>query len=289
MPLDIQTEIARVRKYYENDERQKGFNLLLLSEYGAGKTPLLKTARRPVWIDSFDPGGTLGLRKEIKRGEIIADVQYEEDDPFAPSAYKLWRSNFKKRYSSGFFDQIGTYCIDSATTFSAAILAYKMDEPEWKGKATPSRAGEVPMHRRDYNPAKVEMQNYLRKILNLPCDFILTGHLRPIEKKVGVRASDGEPIMDVKYRFLAIGQAAQFIPLLFTEAWVVISSEGPSGTKRKLLLDSAGEYLARSRLKADGVLEAKEDPDLRAILKKAGFDYKDKPLFKIQTKGGDEV
>ena len=282
MPLNIQAEIAKVRKYYQSDERQQGFNLLLLSEVGAGKSFLLRTARKPVWIDSFDPGGTKGLRKWIEKGEIIADTQYETEDPFAPIAYKTWRSNFKKRYSSDLFSQIGTYCIDSSTTFSSAIMGLMMAEPEWKGKLGPSRAGEIPMHRRDYNPTKIEMQNYLRKCLNLPCDFILTGHLNRLEKKVGLR-KDGEPIMETKWRYMTIGQAAVFIPLLFDEIYVMLPRETSSGVSRKLLLDSTGEYLARSRLKADGLLNTYEEPDIKAILKKVGISCKDKPLFNNKT------
>lgn len=280
MTLNIQAEIARVKKFYETDERQQGFNLLLLSEVGAGKSFLLRTARKPVWIDSFDPGGTKGLKKWIESGEIIADTQYETEDPFNPKVYKLWRSNFKKRYASGLFDQLGTYCIDSSTTFSSALMGCNMGEA--------GRAGETPMHRRDYNSTKIEMQNYFRKCLNFSCDFILTGHLKAVEKKIGVR-KDGDPIVETKWRFMTIGQASVFIPLLFDEIYIMLTKEGPGRTvRRELLLDSTGEYLARSRLKADGVLDTYEEPDLKAILRKAKYDYRDKPLFNFETKGGEK-
>lgn len=271
MPLDIKTEISKVRKFYETDERQKGLNLLLLGEYGTGKTPILLTARKPIWIDSFDPKGTVGLKKWIERGEVIADTRYEDDDPYNPKAYELWRTNFKKKYSSDFFNQIGTYVIDSSTTFSAAVMNFKMGEA--------NRAGYTPARNKDYNPAKVELQNYLRKCLNISCDFILTGHLKPIEKTIGFRKEDKSPIKDIVYRYNAIGQAATFIPLLFSEIYVVVSKSSSSGTKKTLLIDSAGEYIARSKLSSDGLLSAVEGPDIKKILKKVGMSAKDKGLL----------
>lgn len=283
MPLDIKAEIARVRKFYEEDERQKGFNLLLLGEMGTGKTFILRTARLPVWIDSFDPGGTKCLRKWIDKGWIVADTQYEGEDPFEPTVYKLWRSNFKKRYSAGFFDELGTYCIDSSTMYSAAVMNWQLsggDDIDITKGSKLDRAGLAPRFTKDYTPQKIEMQNYISKCLNVPCDFILTGHLQMKEKKIGER-KDGEVIMDIKFRYMATGQAAVFIPLKFDEVYVALSEEASGGPKRKLLLDSTGEYLARSRLKADGLLDTYEEPDIKKILRKVGMDRRDKPLFKI--------
>ena len=53
--------------------------------------------------------------------------------------------------------------------------------------------------------------------------------------------------------------------------------------KREMLIDSLGEYIARSRLKAKGLLDAVEKPDIRALLKKVGLDWQDKP----KLEGGD--
>jgi hypothetical protein len=273
MSLEVhQREIARVRKYYEEDEKQQGFNLLLLGEPGSGKTPILLTARKPVYIDSFDPKGTVGLKKWINNGQIIADTRWEDDDPYDPTAFGEWEKKFKKQYASGFFDHLGTYVIDSATTFTEAAMNFKMGEA--------GRAGYTPHRNKDYNPAKVIIQNYLRRCLNLSCDFILTGHLKAIDKLIRVDKKTGIETRKISYRFLTIGQAATFIPLLFSEMYVVKGEEGPRGTKRKLLTDAVGEYIARSKLSAGEFLDAKEEPDIKAILEKVGLSVKDKPLFK---------
>jgi len=276
MPLEIhQREIDRVRKYYESDEKQKGFNLLLLGHYGSGKTPILLTCRKPVWIDSFDPKGTVGLKKWIDKGEVIADTEYEDDDPYSPSAFTAWEKNFKKRYKSGFFDHLGTYVIDSSTTFTTAAMMCKMAE---KG-----RAGNVPSMRKDYNPAKVVMQNYIRKCLNLKCDFILTGHLKTHDRLLGIDKTTGIERREIRHRYDAIGQAANFIPLMFSEIYVAIPKETAKGIRPELLVSATGEFVARSKLCADGYLKDTEEADIKAILKKVGMNYKDKPLFNKST------
>ena len=56
-----------------------------------------------------------------------------------------------------------------------------------------------------------------------------------------------------------------------------MGKEGRDGPKREMLIDSLGTYIARSRLKLDGLLNSIEEPNIKLILKKAGFGYKDKP------------
>ncbi len=277
MTLEVhQREINRVRKYYETDEKQQGFNLLLLGHYGSGKTPILLSCRKPIWIDSFDPKGTVGLKKWIDRGEVIADTEYEEDDPYDPKAFGAWEKNFKKRYASGFFNHVGTYCIDSSSTFTASAMTYKM--------ADANRAGLTPNRNKDYNPAKIVMQNYIRKCLNLECDFILTGHLKTHDRLLSIDTKTGIERRDIKHRYDAIGQAANFIPLMFSEIYVVRPKETSGGIKPELLTRAFGEYVARSKLGADGSLKDVEEPNIKSILKKVGLPTGDKPLFK---KGDD--
>jgi hypothetical protein len=287
MPIDIQAEIKKVQTFYANDTKQKGFNALFTGEMGTGKTFILRTARLPVWIDSFDPGGSVCLEDEINQGKIIADTQYESDDPYKPSAFKKWKKNFDERYKSDFFNHIGTYCIDSSTSFSQAVMDWQLHGGD-KVDLQKSRAGEAPKFTKDYTPQKIEMQNRLRRILSLPCDFILTAHLRTIEKKIGTK-KDGEDLIDTKYRYMAVGQAAAFIPTLFNEVYVFQAVERPHRVERRLLLDSTGEYLARSRMKKDGLLDQYEETDIKKLLKKSKRLRPDLPLFNDPNfgKGGE--
>lgn len=273
MAYDAAAELARVRKYYAGDPLQKRFSALITGETNAGKTFLLRTARLPVHIDSFDPGGTKGLRDMIKNGDVIVDTRYEDDDPFDPKAYADWKKATDIRFQIGYYNQFGTYCLDSASTFGIAVMNY--------GLQNKGRAGESPQMRVDYSPQKTEMTNYFRKLMNLPCDFILTGHLREVRKVLSVDAKTGVVREEVKSRFYTTGQAVVTIPLLFDEIYVLTGKQGHDGPKREMLIDSLGEYIARSRLKMNGLLDAVEPPDIKALLKKVGFSYADKPKLVI--------
>jgi len=269
MAYDAAAELKRVRDYYKGDPLQKRFSALITGETNAGKTYLLRTARFPIHIDSFDPGGTKCLSDLIASGDVVADTTWENDDPFEPKAFAKWMKATDIRFKIGYFNQFATYCLDSATTFGEAVMNYGLGEK--------SRAGEVPQMRQDYNPQKVHMTNYLRKLMNLPCDFILTGHLKEIRKLISVDTKTGVTHEEIKYRFNTVGQAVVTIPLLFDEIYVIIGKEGREGPRREMLIDSLGTYIARSRLKRNGKLNSIEPPDIKALLKKAGLDASDKP------------
>lgn len=272
MPYDYKNELESVKKYYSDDPLQKRFSLLLTGETNAGKTYILRTARFPIHIDSFDPGGTKCLRDLIRsennpKGQIIADTQWEADDPFSPDKFAKWKKAMDLRFEIGYFNHFGTYCLDSATTWGDAVMNY--------GLANKNRAGEVPQMRHDYNPQKVEMINYIKKLMRLPCDFILTGHLRTEETLLYVDTKTGVEKKDIRYRFYTTGQAVVTIPLLFDEMYVLTGKGEPP--KRELVIDSLGTYNARSRLKGKGKLNDREPPDIKALLKKCNFDATDKP------------
>lgn len=269
MPYDYSSELKKVRDYYSGDPLQKRFSALVCGETNAGKTYLLRTARRPIHIDSFDPGGTKCLLDLIKSGDVIADTQWEADDPYEPKAFAEWMKATDIRLQIDYFSHFGTYCLDSATTFGDAVMGYQMGGQ--------GRSGQSPQMRVDYNPQKVYMTNYIRKLMRLPCDFILTGHLRELRKLIRVDSKTGISYEEVKYRFYTTGQSVVTIPLLFDEIYVILGKEGSNGPKREMLIDSLGTYIARSRLKSDGKLEATEEPDIRKLLKKVGLDWSDKP------------
>lgn len=262
MPLDIKAEVEKLQTMYKEDPRQSSFNCLLLGESGYGKTFLMRTARKPVHIDSFDPGGTKGLKKEIERGEVVVDARWESEDPLAPEQFADWSKETEHRIESGYFDHFGTYCLDSATTWSDAIMNYILKKAQ--------RAGQAPKWEKDYVPQKIQIRNHLRPILNLPCDVFLTGHMKLVE----------DPEHGRIFRFLTTGQGMVTIPLLFDEIYVIKVKESSRGLERTILTQPTDIYLARSRLAGDGLLDEEEEPNIKTILEKAGFDTSDKPLFR---------
>lgn len=274
MPYDKMKELKRVTDYYNGDKMQKRFSAIITGETNAGKTYILRTARFPIHIDSFDPGGTkclsdLILSKNNPDGQIVADTQWETEDPFNPKAFAEWMKVTQVRMDSGYFDMFGTYCIDSLSTLSDAVMNYQL--------GSVGREGETPMRNRDYMPQKVLIQNYVRKLMNLPCDFILTGHLREHEDIISIDNKTGIVRKTTRYRLNVVGQAVVALPLMFDELYVIIGKEGSSGPNREMLVDSLGTYIARSRLKRNGKLASKEPPDIKGLLKKIGLSWTDKP------------
>jgi len=265
MPYDAKAELEKVKKHYAQDPLQKRFSALITGETNSGKTYLLRTCRRPIHIDSFDPGGTKCVRDLIKSGDIVVDTFFENEDPYKPVAYAEWKKRNELRLEIGYFEQFGTYCIDSLTTLSDAVMNYQL--------ALRGHAGEAPMFNIDYTPQKIEIENRIRRLMNLTCDFILTGHLERIVKLKGI---DKKGIRDeeIIYRLMITGKAVMTIPLLFDELYVILGKG--INPRREMLIDSLGEYIARSRFKGPDKLGAVVQPDIKEFLKKARLEWEDK-------------
>jgi len=274
MPLDARLEAARLRELYQNDPRQSAFSALVIGTKGSGKTSLLRTARKPVHIDSWDTGGTMVLRSEILRGDIIADTRYESDDPMNPTMWAEWKRVFQTRYEGGYFHDIATYALDSSTQWGQSCM-YHMLKLVKKG-TEPMAPYPTWTH---YKLQRKEMEDWITKILNLPCDIIFTGHITPLyEEKVIGSGENQEVVREIKsYGFMATGQGTVLIPLKFAELWIVEVTPSATGGKRTILTGREGLYSASSRLNKDGKLSLHEEPNIKKILAKAGWPTTDKP------------
>lgn len=274
--LDVAAEAKKLQQQYMEDPRQNSFNLLLLGESGSGKTTLCSTARYPIHIDSFDPGGTKGLDDLIRAGKLVVDSRWESEDPTKPTipkasgapgfewAYPAWKKEFERRLKMGYFNHFGTYVLDSATTWSLAIMNWILDKA--------GIPGEAPRFTKDYGPQKIEIQNYIKKMLDLPCDFILTGHLESEKDEISGR---------IKYKFMTTGKAEVIIPLLFDEIWTMLAEQkGQTEVVYKVLTAKNGAYPGASRIGKGGKFSTFEEPDIHKMLKKVGRSIVDKPFFK---------
>lgn len=273
MSYTYMNELQNIKKYYEDDPLQKRYSLLLCGNSGIGKTSILRSARKPIHVDSFDPGGTRCIRDMISDGDVIADTRFEDDDPYKPERFAKWMTTIDRRIELGYYKQFGTYMLDSATTWGFAVMAYQL--------GSRGAAGTSPDWKKDYTNQKTLMGNYIKKLMRIPCDFIMTAHFREkeinavIDSKTGVRRSTYE------YRFYTTGQAVVTIPLLFDEMYVITAEDTSEGLKRKFILEAQGTYHAKSRLKANGKLNAEEPAHIKALLKKIGLPYEDKPKLEI--------
>lgn len=264
--LDVKTEVEKLQKMYLENPRSESFNALVLGESGSGKSFLVRTARKPIHIDVFDPGGTINLIDLIKKGEIVPDTRWENEDPVAPRAFRDWEIAMKERIKTGYFNHFATYVLDSSTTWSDAIMNQILK--------TEGLQGQPPRWAHDYVPQKVKIQNWIKVLLQLPCDFILTGHLEGTKDEVSGRMS---------YRYMTTGKASVTIPLLFDEIYVMDPKQSSKGVEYRILTQSTGTHIARSRLARQGLLSQYEEPDIKKMLKKCGFKTEDKPIFKPTT------
>lgn len=246
---------------YKESAGARSFNALIYGDLGTGKTNILKTARLPVFVHSFDKGGTKTLEDEINEGKVLVDSRGEDEDSKKPSAYRDWEKDFNEKKKIGFFDNIGTYSLDSITSWGEAVLNAVMKSE--------GRAGGVPILR-DWMIQMYVMRDAIKLINSLPCDCILIGHLDSEKDEVTGKLVTGP---------MVTGKLKARLPLLFDEIYVTLSKETSKGIEYSLLTRNSGFYKARTRLGRGGKFDTYEVQDIKALLKKADMLIDDLPLF----------
>lgn len=258
MSLDLKVEAEALKKMYAESAHQQAFRALVYGPMGTGKTRLITTCRRPIMVHSFDPGGTKTIRDEIKEGWIMADTRYELEDAEKPSAFAAWDKEYDRLKQGGIFAQLGTYVIDSASTWSASAMNVTLKKA--------GRAGGTPQQN-DYLPTMVMLESAIKDICSLPCDVLLIAH-EDVDKDEG----SGRMMIGPSF----IGKLKQRIPILFDEIYNATAKEISSGVKYTLLTRSTGLYRARTRLGKGGLFDTYEEQDIKKLLKKAGYSIDDK-------------
>jgi len=250
-----------------NYERKKGknANIFLAGDSGSGKTHLLKTMPGPIHIDSCDPDGLETLSEEIKSGLVIPDTRWELDNPKAPSMFKLWDEVFLQRLQSGYFNHIGTYVLDSLTTWADLLMNNIINEEK-----RPNTAPQI----QDYGLQQVLAKTAVKMIAGLPCNCVITAHLDTMKDDVSGK---------VMTSIMVPGKASVKLPLEFSELYVLeaVSSISPQGekTSRTLLTRNTGKYRAKTRMGKNGLFDLREPADLGALMRKAGLPTDNKPLM----------
>lgn len=262
MPLDIKKTLDEIQAQYTKRPASNSINVLLLGDRGTGKTSLLQTGRMPLLVDSFDPGGTKVFRKELI-GKSIFIRNYEEDRSTKPTEYARWEAQWEKDCRDGLLDGIGTYAIDSFTTFLQALGS---ETAKKKGRLT-SNDGILAIQ--DYQVIGNVLRDIVKICSSKGCDFVLTGHLETDkDDETGVIRSTLKTFKSMKVD----------IPLLFDETWVMQTKEGSKGIDYKVLTRNTGRIAASTRMGSGGKFEALEEPDIKKLLRKAGMSDKDKEI-----------
>lgn len=262
-PTKASKVISDLLEQYTASTMTQYLQFLIYGPSGSGKTYSLRTARKPLFVNSFDPGGSIALADLVEKGEAIVVTAYEKEDAEKPTAFAKWDSDFDRFESSGIFSQVGTYVIDSATTWGQAALNEVMKRAK--------RAGGVPQQN-DWYPQMVLMEAALRRIMSLPCDVVFICHDDILKDEILGRVIRSP---------MLTGKAKKRIPLLFSEIYYADVRRSSKGTEYiwQISKDSTNE--ARSRLRAGAVEQVGdlEPQDFQALMKKFGHSYEDLPPF----------
>jgi hypothetical protein len=256
--MDIQKRFEEIRAQYSLSLEH--FTALISGLWGVGKTRLLATGRLPVLIDSFDPKGPIVLRQAIKEGKVLVR-DWSGDTSKTPNKYKAWEDQWEKDLQDNFLSNFGTYSIDSWTTFQSAVTNYISSR---------NKRPQGSLAQGDYLGMYATLRDIIGRTSLQGVDFILTAHLEPTKDEL---------IGDIQYQINAYKQLMVELPLLFSERYVMVKEETAKDHKYYLLTNNQGRYRASSRLNSEGVFKTIEEPDIKKLLEKAGFDTKDKPLF----------
>jgi len=257
---DPKEEFKRIRESMKASGQQENFTGLFMGTFSSGKTSLIGTGRKPILIDSFDPNGTIVLRKQIDAGEVLVR-DWSVDDYKNPSTYRLWEAQWEKDIREGFLKNFGTYAIDSGTNYITA-MSYQISKRFGRPAST--------LAIQDYGVIYATIGDVVSLSSTQSCDFIMTMHLTYTKDDL-----TGEIMAEID----TYNKLRTKLPILFSERYVIRKEERSSGIVYEVLTNDKGRFRAGSRLAAEGKIETVEKPDLKAILKKAGFSTEDKPLF----------
>ena len=257
-----------LREQYQKASEKRGINELWYGDFGTGKTWSLHTCPKPVFVHSFDPGGSVTLQPWIETGEVIVDDRFETEDASDPSAYKAWEREFNKLRKTDFFEHIGTYAIDSLTTMSESLMNAAMKGNKDQKPRNSELRVSIPQLT-DYQVQQFTIRDFLNLMCGLPCNFVCTGHIDRTTDEV-----TGKVIATP----MITGKLAQKIPLLFDEVYVSDYKSTSKGPEYHFKIQPSGIYRTRSRLASKGQLDATEPQDMCKILDKVGHPYEHKPL-----------
>lgn len=253
--------LAKIRETYLETTNITQYTALIMGIYSSGKTHILGTGRKPIIINSFDPTGTLVLRKLAKSGGVLIR-KYWNEDRNNPTEYKRWETQWETDIQNGLLSPefVGTYCLDSFTTFIAALVNW------WSRNNT----NKLP-YLNDFPGIYALIQDVIKRTASLGIDLIVTGHLE----------IDTDDVSGKKTAMLATyNKLRTELPLLFTEKLVANADGYKEQVAYQLLTAPQGKFHAGTQLGADGLLDPIEQPDIKHILKKVGMPYDDKEIYK---------
>ena len=258
--LKVQARVKKIREMYAESASQYQ-NFLIYGDYGTGKTTLLTTCPKPIFIDSFDSGGTKtrALQPLIESGDLIVENKWEKDSWKDPWAFQEWEREMAEREREGFFEAIGTYCLDSITSWTDSMMFRVL---MIGGDSRGSRKGKKP-ELQDYGMVQITALDWLGVMMGYNCHTVVTGHIGIDKDEVSGRMETG---------LLLANRLAGKVPLVFDEKYITKMER----EDHRLQTKNDGVWKAETRMGGDQ-FDMLETPDIKALLRKAGKDDSDKP------------
>lgn len=296
MPLDLKLEAEKLRQMYRDTPYTRLLHAFIMSLKGGGKTTLGLTCPRPIFYHIFDPGGSeiidealtlkpgetayyKDVNQTFKYGEILASV-LPVDTPDKPSAFLQWQKEFNQLGTDGFFSHVGTYIVDTASTMGQSMLWQILKK---EGRTLPNMRTPISQEggNKGHGMRQVDWGTLLntfimvsRSLAALPCHTILFGHI----------GKDKDPVTGITEKTVLLpGQSKDQVPINLHEVYalrigsVKLPGDKAAKNQRYLLTQPKDLFATSTRMGRDGRLDAEEVPNIRALLKKAGYPYEDKP------------
>ena len=235
------------------------WNVLIYGRLNTGKTTFLTTFPRPVVIASFEPNGASSIRDIIgeSNGQVMVVNKTEQDNAQQPVAYTNLLSLISALTAGGAnapIHKIGTFCIDGFTLLSESILSAVCVE---KSHEVPSQP--------DYFLQLQRVKQLVKQCLAMPCNFAMTCH----------ESIHSDPNLGIFQRTIEASPSIKtYLPGIFDEVYyMTVTKDG-----RKIITQSNGEVMCRSRLGANKKLALVEEPNFMKLLEKAGTPQQHKEV-----------
>ncbi|MBU0847188.1 ATP-binding protein [Patescibacteria group bacterium] len=257
--LDVSQELFKVHETYLQTARNKSFNALVYGKPGSGKTYSLRTARKPVLVHSFDPGGSKTNREIVDGSSFAVDARFESRNLKPAEICDLWISEVDRLADNGMLDSLGTWAIDSFSTWINVLMSKVMTIPLPKGQRT--YPGVPAMS--DYQILGVRVREIITRSCSFGCDFILIAH---------VQSEMDQVTGGIDNTLASFPSLRTLLPTLFDEIYYARATAGSKGTEYQFQLANDGLFTACSRLAASGKLQAREPQDFLALRRKVGLE-----------------
>lgn len=191
---------------------EENMKILVYGESGSGKTVFAASLPPPILVFDFD--GKMDSAAEFYKGqERLSQIEVEdmsrrldESDPIEELNRIISKKLIPEQKSGKM--SFATLVIDSLTTFSSATLRHIVrTNPGIKRMQT--KQGVSP-GMPDYGILKREFERLIPGILSLPCNIVMTGHIKIDKDELTGQIIRG-PLMD--------GSFAQQLPIYFKEVY----------------------------------------------------------------------